>query len=170
MALTEKQKAFIEEFLVDRNATQAAIRAGYSEKTARQTGSENLSKPYIAKVIQDRLDELKMSADEAMNLLSNQARASMADFIRVNRDGTFDIDFSTISNQQLRNIKSVSISEGKYGTNYRFELYDAQSAIKEIIRLHRLDDGKSTDSIEHKHMIDYSQMSDDELRKITSGK
>ena len=47
VALTEKQKRFCDEYLIDLNATQAAIRAGYSEKTARQTATENLSKPYI---------------------------------------------------------------------------------------------------------------------------
>ena len=49
--LTAKQQRFVEEYLVDLNATQAAIRAGYSEKTAQQTGSENLSKPVIAEAI-----------------------------------------------------------------------------------------------------------------------
>lgn len=46
--LTDKQELFAREYLKDLNATQAAIRAGYSEKTARATGSENLSKPDIA--------------------------------------------------------------------------------------------------------------------------
>lgn len=45
--LTPKQQRFVEEYLVDLNATQAAIRAGYSRKTARKIGSENLSKPDI---------------------------------------------------------------------------------------------------------------------------
>ena len=45
--LTAKQKRFIEEYLIDLNATQAAIRAGYSEKTADVIGSENLVKPNI---------------------------------------------------------------------------------------------------------------------------
>ena len=45
--LTAKQQRFIEEYLVDLSATQAAVRAGYSKKTARQMGSENLSKPYL---------------------------------------------------------------------------------------------------------------------------
>lgn len=51
MALTDKQQRFVEEYVVDFNATQAAVRAGYSEKTARQVGSENLSKPYIAEAV-----------------------------------------------------------------------------------------------------------------------
>lgn len=51
MALTAKQQAFCEEYLIDLNATQAAIRAGYSKKTASVIGAENLSKPYIVDLI-----------------------------------------------------------------------------------------------------------------------
>ena len=51
MSLTLKQEAFVSEYLVDLNATQAAIRAGYSEKTAQMIGSENLSKPMVAAAI-----------------------------------------------------------------------------------------------------------------------
>lgn len=45
--LTTKQRMFVNEYLLDCNATQAAIRAGYSEKTANRIASENLSKPVI---------------------------------------------------------------------------------------------------------------------------
>lgn len=48
MALTAKQRQFVAEYLIDLNATQAAIRAGYSAKTAEKIGSENLRKPEIA--------------------------------------------------------------------------------------------------------------------------
>ena len=54
--LTSKQRCFVEEYLVDLNATQAAIRAGYSTKTARQVGAENLSKPYIDAAVQAAMD------------------------------------------------------------------------------------------------------------------
>ena len=57
MALTPRQKLFVEEYLVDLNATQAAIRAGYSQKTARSIGQENLTKPDIAKAIQEAMDK-----------------------------------------------------------------------------------------------------------------
>ena len=50
--LTDKQLMFCKEYLIDLNATQACIRAGYSEKTARSVGCENLTKPYIQKEIQ----------------------------------------------------------------------------------------------------------------------
>lgn len=55
--MTPKQEKFVEEYCVDRNATQAAIRAGYSEKTAGQVGFENLKKPDIAEAIKQRLHE-----------------------------------------------------------------------------------------------------------------
>ncbi len=54
--LTPKQAAFVIEYLVDMNATQAAIRAGYSEDSAGLIGAENISKPYIAEAIKEQLD------------------------------------------------------------------------------------------------------------------
>ena len=51
--LTPKQQRFVDEYLIDLNATQAAIRAGYSEKTAQQIGAENLSKLVIQEAIQN---------------------------------------------------------------------------------------------------------------------
>jgi len=64
--LTPKQQRFVDEYLIDLNATQAAIRAGYSEKTAKEIGSENLTKPNIAKAIQ-----------EAQSRLSNKAQVTV---------------------------------------------------------------------------------------------
>ena len=57
--LTDKQKRFIDEYMVDSNATQAAIRAGYSPKAARVQGQENLSKPAIQYEIKSRQEALK---------------------------------------------------------------------------------------------------------------
>lgn len=55
MKLTPKQQRFVDEYLVDLNATQAAIRAGYSAKTANVIGPENLVKPRIAEELQKRM-------------------------------------------------------------------------------------------------------------------
>jgi phage terminase small subunit len=55
--MTDKQKLFVKEYMKDLNATQSAIRAGYSEDTARQIGSENLSKPYIQEAIEKEMKE-----------------------------------------------------------------------------------------------------------------
>lgn len=57
MALTARQAAFVREYLVDLNATQAAIRAGYSEKTAYSIGQENLKKPEIQAALKEEMDK-----------------------------------------------------------------------------------------------------------------
>lgn len=57
MALTAKQQRFVEEYLKDLNATQAAIRAGYSQKTAASIGQENLRKPEIEKALREATQE-----------------------------------------------------------------------------------------------------------------
>lgn len=64
MALTDKQEMFCLEYLIDLNATQTAIRAGYSDNAARKIGSENLSKPYI----QNRIAELKLQRNEQLSI------------------------------------------------------------------------------------------------------
>lgn len=73
MALTDKQEMFCREYLIDLNATQAAIRAGYSEKTARATGSENLSKPdiqeFIATLKLARNEKAEIDADYVLHRL-----------------------------------------------------------------------------------------------------
>lgn len=71
MALNEKQKRFCEEYLIDLNATQAAIRAGYSEKTAKQIASENLSKPdlqdYISELRKEQAEKTKIDIQWVLN-------------------------------------------------------------------------------------------------------
>lgn len=70
MALNPKQKKFCEEYLVDLNATQAAIRAGYSKKTAGSIGDENLKKPEISKLLTElmakRSERVQVDADYVM--------------------------------------------------------------------------------------------------------
>ncbi len=65
--LTPKQNSFVDEYLIDLNATQAAIRAGYSRNSARQIGDENLSKPVIAAAVaeakQERSEATKIDAE-----------------------------------------------------------------------------------------------------------
>ena len=75
--LTEKQKRFCEEYLIDLNATQAAVRAGYSEKTAFSIGVENLRKPliqeYLQRLMQERSDRTRVSADKVLQELERIA-------------------------------------------------------------------------------------------------
>jgi phage terminase small subunit len=80
--LTRKQRAFVDHYIATGNATKAARLAGY--KHPRQQGSENLSKPDIRSSIDARLApserSRKMSADEVVERLSEQGRASLEDF------------------------------------------------------------------------------------------
>lgn len=75
---------FVEEYIIDLNATQAAIRAGYSKKTARQIGEQNLSKLDIRKAIDERLAEKKerliMKQDEILERLTQQGRRESTDY------------------------------------------------------------------------------------------
>jgi phage terminase small subunit len=85
MALTDKQRRFVEEYLVDLNATQAAIRAGYSERTARQAGAENLSKPDVAAAVaqaqSDRASRVEVTADRVVEELASLAFYDPADLV-----------------------------------------------------------------------------------------
>lgn len=78
MKLTDKQKKFCDEYLIDCNATQAAIRAGYSERTAYSTGNENLKKPEIKTYIDEQLEKIhnKKTADaqEVLEYLTDVMR------------------------------------------------------------------------------------------------
>lgn len=83
--MTPKQEAFVREYLIDLNATQAAIRAGYSEATARQIGDENLSKPDIATAIKEALDaraaRAQINADYVLNRLVEIDNMDVLDII-----------------------------------------------------------------------------------------
>jgi phage terminase small subunit len=85
--LTAKQQRFCDEYLIDLNATQAAIRAGYSKKTARAIANENLTKPYIKEYIEKRMaekdSELIASQDEVMEYLSSVMRREKTESVVV---------------------------------------------------------------------------------------
>lgn len=74
MKLTDKQSAFCEEYMIDLNATQAAIRAGYSKHTSHAIGQENLSKPIIA----SRITELKEKRSKSTEVTAERVVAELA--------------------------------------------------------------------------------------------
>ena len=85
--MTAKQQLFCDEYLVDLNATQAAIRAGYSKKTARVIGQENLTKPAIREYIEKRMAEkekaLIADQDEVMKYLTAVMRREYVEHVVV---------------------------------------------------------------------------------------
>lgn len=78
MNLTPKQKAFADYYIQTGNATESAIKAGYSKKTAGVIGDENLKKPYIKKYIDERLEQISSeriaNAQEVMEYLTRIMR------------------------------------------------------------------------------------------------
>lgn len=119
---TEKESMFIKEFLIDLNATQAAIRAGYSKKTAYSIGSENLTKPEIQAAIKqalkDRAEKIELNAeyviDHLMELVARcMQKTPVMDFdykkkelvqrVDDNGDGVWQFD-SSGANKALRNL------------------------------------------------------------------
>lgn len=85
--MTDKQKRFCDEYLIDMNGAQAAIRAGYSKKTAKQIATENLSKPYLREYIDKRMAEkeaaLIADQDEVMKYLTAVMRREKAEHVVV---------------------------------------------------------------------------------------
>lgn len=92
--LTAKQQRFCDEYLIDLNATQAAIRAGYSKKTAYRTGADNLKKLQIKSYIDARMaekeSELIADQDEVLKYLTSVMRGqSKASVVVVESTGDF---------------------------------------------------------------------------------
>lgn len=141
MALSSKQQAFIEHYLTHWNATQAAIAAGYSQKTARAIGSENLTKPDIQAAIQARLAELKMSADEVVLRLTEHARGSLAPFLRVDDDGALR-GFDLGDGKPLHLLRKASVTtrtiKGMTEKTVMIELHDPQAALVHLGKHHKL--------------------------------
>lgn len=82
--LTPKQARFVDEYLIDLNATQAAIRAGYSKKTAGVIGDENLKKPYIQEFIRERMKAREKRTEITQDrVLQELARIAFFDIRRL---------------------------------------------------------------------------------------
>lgn len=85
--LTAKQQRFCDEYLIDLDGTKAAIRAGYSEKTAAVIASENLRKPNICEYIHQRMaekeDALIAKQDEVMKYLTAVMRRELSEHVVV---------------------------------------------------------------------------------------
>ena len=114
--LTLKQTRFIEEYLVDLNATQAAIRAGYSKKTATVMGSENLRKPYIAAAIQ----EAQAKLGERTKVTQERVIAEYAKLAFLNPKAFFNEDGDLIAIHELPDdvaaaVAGMDVSEIKEG-------------------------------------------------------
>lgn len=96
--LTQKQRRFIDEYIISGNATQAAIKAGYSKKTAAVTATENLRKPNIKAEIQARNAEIQSekTADmtEVMEYLTSVMRGEQTESVATSKGIFFGVEVS----------------------------------------------------------------------------
>ena len=120
--LTPKQARFVEEYIVDPNATQAAIRAGYSKRTARAIGCENLTKPNIAAEIAKnraaRTVRTQVTADDVVQRLQLLASAELPNAASWDSVSVALVDSDKLSAAERAAVRSVKM--GQYGPEIRF--------------------------------------------------
>jgi|GEM_PF-629860 len=159
--LTPKQEMFAEEFLIDLNATQAAIRAGYSKKTARFIGAENLTKPNIAVAIQKAMAErgkrTEIEADAVIRELAKIGFANMLDYITIGKDGDPYVDLSKLTREQAAAIGEVTVEDFTDGRGedardvrrVKFKLADKRGALVDLGRHFGLFTDKAVVDVKH---------------------
>lgn len=116
--MTRKQKRFCEEYLIDLNATQAAIRAGYSKKTASSIGEENLRKPEIKTYLDAKLAQIQSEktaqAQEVLEYLTSVMRGEHTEqTLRLVGDGMQEITDIAVSAKDR--IKAAELLGKRYG-------------------------------------------------------
>lgn len=128
--LTAKQQRFCDEYLIDLNATQAAIRAGYSVKTANEQGSQLLAKLSIQEVIgremAERSKRTGINQDRVVIELAKLAFVNIADVV--------DLEDATVrtsaTEEDLACIQSVKIKPSEFGTEREIKLYDKKASLE----------------------------------------
>jgi phage terminase small subunit len=176
VALTAKRRRFAEEYLIDFNATQAAIRAGYSPRSAKVTGHNLRHKPEVQEYIERRIEETAMAANEVLLRLAQQARGEAGAYVRMvevpageDRDAPDYLPAVNIEamrrDGRMHLIKKISEFKGRL----EIEFYDAQSALQ-LIGKHL---GMFKDKVEHSgsvgvrnEPVDLTSLSDDELAQL----
>ncbi len=172
--LTDKQERFVQEYLIDLNATQAAIRAGYSERTAGQIGEQNLKKLEIQNAIHIAQQEISKRNDITIDRVLNEyAKIAFSDVRNIlTTDGglkdAFEWDDETAG--AVASIKSFEVTspEGeKLGTNREIKMYDKLRALDSI--------GKhlgffETDNKQKQSQIDVNVLSDDTINALLKAK
>lgn len=163
MSFTAKQQAFIREYPLDFNATQAALRAGYSERTAYSIGHENLNKPEIAAEIQKEIERQLMPLDEALAREATLARFDIGPYVKGTGDET-SLDVEKMKRDGFGHLIR-GIKKGRYGTT--IETADPDAARRQIIKVYmelRKATGKEDDPIHTEgriRFVDYGLEGDD---------
>ncbi|WP_368649647.1 terminase small subunit [Brucella intermedia] len=147
MSLTPKQERFVAEYLIDLNATQAAIRAGYSEKTAQQQGSRLLLnvvvQEAIAKGREKTAEKLEITKERIVEELAKIGFSNMLDYMRAGTDGDPYLDFSNLTREQAAALAEVTVEDFKDGRGedardvrrIKFKLHDKKGALVDMAKM-----------------------------------
>ena len=164
--LTPKQQRFVEEYLIDLNATQAAIRAGYSEKTAKSIGQENLTKPDIQKAIEEAQNKRQEQTQiDAAYVLKRLVEIDQMDVLDI-MDDQMKIrpvnEWPKVWRQYVVNLENLELSDGE-GCFKKIKWPDKVKNL-ELLGKH-VSVGAFKDKIEHSGKLEIQSLSDlmDEL-------
>lgn len=160
--LNEKQKRFVSEYIIDLNAKQAAIRAGYSPKTAEVQASRLLSlvkvQTEIAKAMEDREKRTGITQDRVLAELSAIAFAKATDYVEIDDDGLVKIKpTADLTEEQKKAI--ASIKKGANGIEVK--LTDKTKALEMLSRHLGLFNDKLNVNVESVEIIDDMESDDD---------
>jgi len=151
--LTPLQQRFVDEYLIDLNATQAAIRAGYSEKGAEVQASRLLRivkvKAAVDAGLAERKERTQVDSDEVVEFLRDTVRSDMAEYASWGPGGVTLVASEELEPKQTRLVSEVSETEGPKSRTIRFKLHDKMKA-SELLGRHL---GMFKDTVEHKGRI-----------------
>jgi phage terminase small subunit len=145
-ALTDQQRRFVDEYLLDLNGAAAARRAGYAEGSAHVAAHRLLINDKVRETIERRLDEESMGKAEVLRRLAIHARGSLDPFLveDARRPGGVRLDISTDEAKQSigllkkLKIKTTILDEDAVQETVEVELYDAQAALVHLGKAHGL--------------------------------
>lgn len=126
--MNARQKRFCDEYLIDCNATQAAIRAGYSPKTAKQIGQENLTKPDLKSYIDEQLErihnEKTADAQEVLEYLTSVMRGEHTEqVLKLIGEGVQTItDIDVSAKERLKAAEMIGKRYGMFKDNVNVDL------------------------------------------------
>lgn len=164
--LNAKQKRFCQEYIIDLNATQAAIRAGYSKKTANPKGSQLLAKVSISDAIQKALEKrsirTQITQDRVLEELARIGFSRVDDYVEWGGSKYKLKESQELTDDQKAAISEVSVHKSKEGGSIKFKLYDKKGAL-ELLGRHL---GMFNDKLD----VNMTINSWDDLEKELSGK
>ena len=133
MALSPKQRRFVDEYLVDLNATQAAIRAGYSAKTAKQIGSRLLTNVDIAAAIEQAMEargtRTSVTADKVIKELARLGFSDMRRLMTWGPDGVRLLSSDDLDDDDALAVAEVTETTTKDGGSIKLKVHDKQAAL-----------------------------------------